>query len=200
MKTFIKTIVTITVIGSLFTGPAGWAFSAGGFSADMVSRSQGQQVEGKIYFSEGKARMEMMQTIMITRLDRKVSWMIMTSEKMYMEQPFDPSVTAKVSKEMPGELERVPLGAETVDGKPAQKFKVTYSQNGRQDSIYQWIGASDFPVKVEATDGSWSVEYRNVTVGPQPDSLFEVPDGYQKFAMPSLPAGMTLPAGAQNQE
>ena len=88
------------------------------------------------------------------------------------------------------------MGSETVDGRPAQKFKITYTQNGRQESVYQWVGDSEIPLKIQALDGSWSVEYKTLSMAPQSDSLFEVPDGYQKFTMPVMPAGTSGMMGA----
>ena len=56
------------------------------------------------------------------------------------------------------------------------------------ESFYQWIAKdTDFPVKTMAADGSWSVEYSNIR-GSVPDSLFELPEAYEKLTMP--PAGV----------
>lgn len=155
------------------------------FSADMVTTAGGQSVHGRIFVSREKTRMEMPQSIMITRFDKKVAWVIMPTQNMYMEHPLDPNILARVSKEVPGEIERVSLGPEPADGRPAQKYKVTYSESGRQNAVYQWIGESEIPLKIEAVDGSWAVEYKNMQTGPQPDSLFELPEGYQKLEMPT---------------
>ena len=44
------------------------------------------------------------------------------------------------------------------------------------------------PIKSESKSGRDTsiTEYRNIKEGPQADSLFEIPAGYQKFALPSL--------------
>lgn len=42
----------------------------------------------------------------------------------------------------------------------------------------------NFPVKTAAVDGSWTQEYRNIKMGPQPNSLFEVPSGCKKLQAP----------------
>ena len=41
-------------------------------------------------------------------------------------------------------------------------------------------------VKTIAENGSWQVEYKNINIGTQPDSLFEVPSDYSKFSLPSV--------------
>lgn len=153
-------------------------------SSDVVSRAGAETQRSKIYVSGDKMRTEVADNIMIIRLDKSVTWMVMVSEQMYMEQSIDRKMVPQTSKEMQGEIERVLLGNETIDGIQTQKFKVTYQQGNKQETIYQWLMDSGFPIKMEAVDGSWSVEYKNISFGPQPDSLFEVPAGFQKVSMP----------------
>ena len=156
------------------------------FSADMVSRTGNETFNAKIYVSGQKSRTESADSIIITRMDKNVSYMVMPSEKMYMEHPIDPRMAPKATKEFAGETERQSLGREDVDGQSAEKFKVTYTENGKTESVYQWITDAQVPVKVEAVDGSWSMEYKNLTVGAQPADLFEPPADYQKMSMPSM--------------
>ena len=106
----------------------------------------------------------------------------------------------EVAAQMPGETARILMGPDAINGEAAQKYKITYIQQGRQESVYEWLGSSEVPLKIQAMDGSWSVEYRNIHEGPQDDSLFEIPAGYQKFAMPSLPSNMQeMMAGGQTE-
>ncbi|MFH0827461.1 MAG: DUF4412 domain-containing protein [Candidatus Omnitrophota bacterium] len=166
-------------------GRYGLAADAQPFSSDMVSRSAGQIENAKIYVSGNKMRTEVAGNIMIMRLDKNVMWMVMPSEQMYMEMPLDMNNVPKTSRKVEGEVERVPLGKEAVDGIQTDKFQVT----SREGAMYQWLTDSGFPVKMEAVDGSWSVQYKNISFGPQPDSLFEVPEDYEKTSMPSFGGG-----------
>ena len=50
------------------------------------------------------------------------------------------------------------------------------------------VATQGVPAKVASEDGSWSVEYKNASAGPQDDSLFEVPPDYQGMAMPQMPS------------
>jgi hypothetical protein len=160
---------------------------ASDFSADMVSVSSGTRAEGKIFVSEQKVRTEMAGAVMISRLDMKVNWMIMPDQRMYMEQPFDPKMLSGVSEKMPGEIERTPLGKEMVDGRQADKYRVVYESAKGKESMLQWLDeASLIPVKMSAENGSWVIEYSNLNVGPQDPSLFELPAGYTKMAMPDI--------------
>ena len=158
----------------------------GDFSADVVSSSPQGTVNMKLYSTAGKSRMEMPGNIMIIRQDLQVMWMVMPSESMYMEQPIDPAMLVKTSRVVPGEIERTPMGNESIDGKTTQKFKITYETAGRRETLYQWIGTNDMPARVQAVDGSWTVDYKNVSTVHQPDSLFDPPAGYQKMAIPSM--------------
>lgn len=170
------------------------------FSADTISTFKGdQQVNGKLFFKMDKFRMEMkphgdMAMIMITRIDKKVAWNLMPDSKMYMEIPFDLKYKPKVEDKYEGEIDRKEVGRETIDGHPAIKYLITYKIDNDKSQVYQWI-ASDikFPVKTAAVDGSWSQEFRNVKMGHQSDSLFELPAGYQKMPMPQFPGMSGMP-------
>lgn len=157
------------------------------FSADMVMQGPQGVIQAKLYVGDRKTRMEMPQAITILRLDRSLSYILMPSQHMYMEHPLDMNMVAQTSTSMPGETERKSLGKESVNGVPAEKFQVTFSQAGQApQTVYQWTGPNGIPVKIASVDGSWSVEYCNIQAASQPDSLFEPPADYQKFAMPNM--------------
>ena len=154
------------------------------FSADVVTTQGGKTINAKVFVSGEKSRMDAPGSISISRVDKKVVWILMPDQKMYMEQPFDVKKMMTASEKVEGELERAPLGKDTVDGKTADKYKVTYEIEGVKNEMYQWVeSGSNLPLKSAALDGSWSVEYRNIKTGSQPDSLFEVPSDYKKFSM-----------------
>ena len=157
------------------------------YSADVVSRAGGQTMQSKIYVSGQKMRTEMAAgAVMIVRFDKNISLVLMPKEKMYMEQAINRKMLHRTSREFEGEVERLSMGKESVDGAQAEKFKVTYTEGARRMEAYQWVTDAGFPVKMEAVDGSWSVWYKNVSFSPQPADLFEPPPGYQKFAMPVI--------------
>jgi hypothetical protein len=134
-------------------------------------------------------RMETQESISISRMDKKVVWILMPKDRMYMEQPFDPAQAVATAEKMVGEIERKLVGQEMVDGKMASKYQVVYSINGRRETMFQWfVSGFKMPVKSAAVDNSWTMEYKNIKTGKQPDSLFEVPAGYEKFStqMPTM--------------
>lgn len=160
------------------------------FSADIVNTTREGSFRGKIYTSKDKMRLEQQGNIIISRLDRNVTWIIMPEEKVYMEQKVDPRNIAAVMNEAAGQVEREALGKEEIDGRLTDKYKVTYTYGGETASMFVWTTqASNIPVKTMAVDGSWSMEYKNLKEGPQSADLFEIPAGYEKmsFDMPALP-------------
>jgi hypothetical protein len=154
------------------------------FSADMINKTGGKVFQGKIFIGQDKTRLETQESISITRMDKKVVWILMPKDKMYMEQAFDPSRAPATSEKVDGEVERKLIGPEVIDGKKADKYQVMYTSKRKKESMFQWISSGiPVPVKMAAVDNSWSMEYKNIKKGKQPDSLFEVPAGYQKFSM-----------------
>ena len=167
------------------------AASAAEFSADMVTQGSGQNMRARIAVKGPKSRLEMPQGIIINRGDLGTAWMVMEGQGMYMEYPLNPKLMSQTSKEIQGETQRTFIGKEIYDGKPADKFQVTYTQQGRTESVYQWILEGELPGKVAAVDGSWSVEFHNIKTSGIDDSLFEIPQGYQKFQVPVYPAAVS---------
>jgi hypothetical protein len=153
------------------------------FSADMINTVKGKVMKGKIFISKDKMRMESQEAITITRMDKKIVWILMPKDKMYMEQAFDPAKAVSTAAKVSGEIERKQIGQEMIDGKMADKFQVVYSLGKKKETIFQWIVAgAGIPVKTAAADNSWSTEYKNIKKSRQPDDLFEVPAGYQPFS------------------
>ena len=177
-------------------------------SSDVVSTANNQKHTSKICIQGPKVRMESPQQpgYSIVRPDKNVMWMVMPEQKTYVEMPLDPSKQPRTGEKVQGEVSRKLLGSETIDGHHAQKYEVTYKDRETSQKMYQWMATDiNFPVKMAAIDGSWIVEYRNIKMGAQPDSLFEVPAGFQKAGMnlPDMSAGGGLkesPPEAQQGE
>ena len=164
--------------------------SAFEFSADMIMSASGQVMKGKIFMKDKKIRMENQGQpgYNIVRSDKNLMWMVMPSSKSYMEMKSDPSNKPRTEEKVPGEISRKKIGSEKIDGHPTDKYEITYTNKGKTDKIYQWMATDiNFPIKTAAVDGSFTQEYKDIKIGGQSDSLFEVPSGYKKMAMPSMP-------------
>ena len=176
----ISMVLVVVISIFLFGGIA----VAQDFSADMVSTTKAGVSTGKIFVAKEKTRMETLQTIIITRIDKNVVWILMPAQRMYMEQPLKPENVVATTDKMPGEIERKLVGKETVGGKRTDKYRIVYTTADKKETVFQWIAAdSGLPVKSAAVDGSWTIEYKNLKTGKQPHTLFEIPTGYQKFSL-----------------
>jgi len=161
------------------------------FSADMVTKSKGITTKSKVFIAKDKTRVEMNDpksknaTVMITRLDKKVSWILMPGN-LFMEQAYKPE-NAVVSKDkMSGEAERKHMGKEKINGVDTDKYKITIVDKNIKSIIIAWFNKDGFPVKTADEKETWSSEYLNIKKGKQDASLFEIPKGYTKFTMPKM--------------
>jgi len=175
--------VSFVVLAFLGTAQA----KAAEFSADMVIVPIGDEpMKGKIFVKGDKVRQETIEEdetqVMIIRPDKKVTWMITPEEKTYMEMPYQS--TDKTFEEWTADKEKNAkfLGQETVSGIPCKKYELI--EDGEKTSL--WISTQfPFPIKIE--DSEMTMEYKNIKLGPLEDSLFELPEGYDKMAMPIVP-------------
>lgn len=165
-------------------------------SATIVTKSKDQTMSMKIYMKPNKFRTdnETAGTSTIVRKDLKKVWTIMTAQKTYMEIEGMNDNKQMAEEKVKGEVSRKEVGSETVNGHPTTKYEVTTKIDDKVMQVYQWWATDiNFPVKMAAVDGSWSMEYRDINIGSQPDSLFEVPSGYKKMTIPGMPAGVKIP-------
>ncbi len=188
----IKKFLTPILIVLLLSGSA----LALEFSADTITTHKGtDKTKGKIYYKADRFRMDMespQKVSVVTRMDKKIIWNIMHNERMYMEMPFEPKNKPMVEEKFEGEIERKHVGNETIDGHPTQKYLITYKLGNEKHQVYQWWATDiNFPVKNAAVDSSWIQEFKNIKIGSQPNSFFEVPAGYQKFQF-QMPGGMNF--------
>ena len=177
--------------------------SAMEFSADMVSTAHGQTTVTEVFAKDLKLRMESKgaPTYSIMRLDKQATWLVILDQKSYMEIGLDRSQAPMADEKVEGEVSRKLIGPETVDGHPTLKYEVTYTAAGKTEKMYQWMATDlKFPVKMAAVDGSWTLEYKNISMTTQPDSLFEVPSGYKRMTMPSMPGMPKLPGKSGREQ
>ncbi len=94
-----------------------------------------------------------------------------------------------IRQEFPGgSSEYRMIGKETMNGRKTEKWEyVQHQQKGKDKKTsrtLQWYDpVLKMPVR-EEMPGGYARELRNIQVGPQPASLFELPQGYTKKEMP----------------
>jgi len=170
-------------------------------SATVVNISGGRTMTSKFYMKDGKVRMEMEAAggvYTIVRQDLKKVWTVMPQTKSYMEIEEGKAQQRFPEEKMRGEVSRKEVGKEVIDGHPTTKYEITTKAEEKSMTFFQWLATDiHFPVKTAATDGSWTMEYKDIKIGGQPDSLFELPEGYKKMAVPAMPGNMKIPVPAK---
>ncbi len=168
---------------------------------ERISTPRGN-MEARVFVMPGMKRMEMQGAVQILRFDKGVMWVLMPQQHMYMEKPITAAPGGSADLKY---LERKKLGKETIKGMTTIKYKtVAEDQEGNRFTGFSWLTADEILVKndMTTTSGGRSMtvktELSELKVGSQNPSLFEVPKGYQKFAMPAgmpggLPGGMKIP-------
>ncbi|HLB25039.1 MAG TPA: DUF4412 domain-containing protein, partial [Nitrospirota bacterium] len=173
----------------------------------MVMTDQGNTSKAKLYYTRDKKRMEMVdkdtagEAIIIMRLDKKVVWTLMPSEKTYMEMALAEGNKNPLADEPDNIIKRAKMGRETVEGHPTIKEKVTVkAQGGSTDTFYYWMATDlEVPIKAEALDGSWSYIYKDIKVAKQAAALFEVPKAYKKMQGFAVPDGDETGGGDEEE-
>ncbi|HUU41282.1 MAG TPA: DUF4412 domain-containing protein [Desulfatiglandales bacterium] len=172
------------------------------YSADMIMETGQGTMNSKVYHAlGGKDRQEMSvggsTQIMIMRLDKKVGWVLMPAQKSYMEMSLDESKQKSGTNVNDCDMNISPLGDETVNGVKATKSKVSMScpDNENYDGN-MWVTKDGIMVKMDAVAGQGSkqtrlkIDLKNLKIGKQDPSLFEIPAGYQKFGMKNISSMM----------
>jgi outer membrane lipoprotein-sorting protein len=161
----------------------------------VMTAADAPVMEGPYYYAPGKHRSEMTlegQTFTaIIREDREVLWTLMPQQNMYLEVSFDAREFGNGGAFEGSEiLESRELGSEEVNGQRTTKYEVTVRDpSGETASGTLWATRDMIPVKMDmVVDGGDHVvlELRDIEVGSQPDSLFEVPAGYTALSLGSL--------------
>jgi hypothetical protein len=175
------------------------------FSADMVMLDGARTMETlKLYVSGQKSRIEGMtagqlgRIVAISRKDRGVTWTLYLDKNQYVETSVAaggrPGVGDLSGFDL-GSLKKEILGRETLFGHACTKMRFSMGNlpNGQPMMATAWV-ADDLELPLRLETMGMTQENRNLRVGPQPASLFELPAGYTKMTSPGMPAGMMPPA------
>lgn len=158
-------------------------------SATQVITMQGTTLTTKVNVDHGRVRsettLEGMNMITIILPEKKLLYSIMPQQKMIMEIPLDMSAQQDPLSMDPASLKHELLGEEMRGGVLCNKYKLSTASSKPQ--IF-WINKNtQAPVEMSVEDGTVNVQWKDVVIGPQPDSLFMIPSGYSKIAAPQKP-------------
>jgi hypothetical protein len=178
---------------------AAWEGPKVEYSADTVMETADVAIRGKLYAAPNRERREYAERgqnmTMIMRADKKLAWMLMPEEKMYME--FDMSKQSRSDDLSGWKIEQTVIGPETIDGIKTTKSKIVMTgPKGNKLAGFWWLTKENIIVKMDAISvdqgrkDRFKIQNKNIKIGKQDPKLFEVPAGYQKMAMPDMGALM----------
>jgi outer membrane lipoprotein-sorting protein len=169
------------------------------YAADSSMETAQGAMKGRVYAAPGKERREMNQggqkMITIMRQDKKVTWMLMPEQKMYMEMAMD-NKSHRSESISDYKIEQTVVGKETVNGVSATKSKVVMTDSkGAKMGGFMWSTPDKIAVKTDviAMDKSskmrMKMDLTNLKVGKQDPALFEIPAGYTRMDMGGMMGG-----------
>lgn len=168
-------------LASILVGGLTQTAAALDFSAERIVKNGKSVVTAHVNAKDDRWRFEFDQpqggaSIIIVRMDRHSSWLILSKRRQYLEVPIAREHQLTVSETMEGEVSRELVGDEMLNGYPTELFEVTVAENGETRQYYQWVTkVQRFPVKTVSKQGQWSEEFRHVVFTTQSSYLFELP-------------------------
>ncbi len=174
------------------------------YSADEMIQNEEGTMQQKVFVTPTKERKEMLTgsgdgTVQIFRYDSKVLWMVMPSQKMYMEHSMAGG-PPKGNDPSQWTYEDTAVGEETLNGMKVTKYKtIATSTDGKKFGGFSWRTKEGINLKQdllykEGNDKKrMMTELSNVKIGKQDPQLFEIPAGFTKLDMGGMMGGMGGP-------
>jgi hypothetical protein len=183
MKLFVPALAAVLML------PASRAAGPHAFSCDMVVEGAiaGRTTVTKLYVSGPKVRFDSERTITILRKDRGIAWVLNKERKTYLEMPVGNPAVDPTRDPLAGASKQV-LGQEMMNGYLCTKMRVN-KNDPKLGALGATVWMADkigMAVRTETVfRGHRIVENRkNIQMSVPPESLFEIPAGYTKTAMP----------------
>jgi hypothetical protein len=160
-----------------------YAFLNGNLRTEMDMTS----MKGGHMSPQAAAQMKQMgmdRTISIHRHDKRVMYLVYPGLKSYCEVAVTQTADKAPAKEP--KIEITKLGADTVDGHPCVKNKITMTMDdGTQHEVLAWQATdlSDFPIKTEmqTDNGTITTHFRDIKLTAPDAGIFEAPADYQRY-------------------
>jgi hypothetical protein len=214
----IKLLVALMLIAAWALPTAQAQESTAEYSADFTFETAEMAQTGKVFAAPGKERRESvfeggMTSVTIRREDLGKLWILMPSERMYMEVNPGQSDPSGMQSSSPDDydVQMTVVGPEQLDGVDAIKHKVIMTDaDGNKMGGFWWVSNEGIPLKMDmlAVDDGDKMRLKqqlsNVEIGTQPPELFEIPSDYNSMSMGigmGIGRGMLgLPAGGQGDD
>ena len=192
----VAAVAAVFLLGSAFTANAA-NYDGPGFTGTLWLNGESGKVEqmGTVHVGSPGFLMNMVsggqKVSSLIKWDSETVWSLMHDQKMYMEIPpeqsgWEPYENSPCMGYENGEK----LGSETVNGRATEKWRCTGEKNVSQgeaaaDTTVWYDPELEFLVK-SVDDNGEVFEVRDVMVGAQDASMFEIPAGYTKLDMNAM--------------
>lgn len=196
-----KKSTVLAAAAALFLGVAGSAaadvYNGPGFSGTVWMAENGGPVKqlGTMNVGGGGFLMSMetqgQRVSSLIKWETENVWSLLHDQRMYMEIPPEQSGWEPYeAKACVGYDGGEKLGSETLGGRATEKWRCTgqrmVPQGEKPSDATVWYDP-DLEFAIKSADDNGSVfEIRDIEVGAQDPSMFEVPAGYQKFDMNAM--------------
>jgi hypothetical protein len=171
------------------------------YSADETVQTDESTIQQKVFVTPTKERKELLTgggdgAVQIYRYDNKVMWMVMPTQKMYMEHSMAGG-PPKGNDPSQWTYEDTAVGEETLNGMKVTKFKtIATSTDGKKYGGFSWRTKEGINLKQDLLykEGNEKkrmlTELSNVKIATQDPKLFEIPEGFTKLDMGGMMGGM----------
>jgi len=171
------------------------------YSADATIQNDEGTMQQKVFVTPTKERKETLTgagdgAVQIFRYDSKVMWMLMPTQKMYMEHSMAGG-PPKGNDPSQWTYEDTAIAEETLNGMKVTKYKtIATSTDGRKFGGFSWRTKEGINIKQdllykEGNDKKRMLtELNNLKIEKQDPKLFEIPDGFTKLDMGGMMGGM----------
>ncbi len=180
------------------------------YSADVLMTIKGQQgttnMKGKVYSTRDKERREMQvgerETVSITDRGVEKTTVLLPAQQAYMESWHAHDA---MRREDPAggwyrsDVRMTRVSEEKINGVETTKYRIYLNDPmGHISAGTLWMSDLNIPIRMQGTSTrnekttEFQIDYENVQVAKQSESLFTVPDGFRRIdvaaPMPFLPA------------
>ncbi len=201
----LRRLCALTVLAGLFGTTPLWAAQMSRpqveYSADESVQNEEGTMQQHVYVTPTKERKEMLTGggdggIQILRFDTKVLWILMPSEKMYMEHSMSGGKGQRDDRSQ-WTYEDTAMGEEMLNGVKVTKYKtIATSTDGKKYGGFSWRTREGINLKQDLLykEGNEKkrmlTELSNLQIGRQDPQLFEIPKDFTKFDMGGMMGGM----------
>ncbi|PKP78380.1 MAG: hypothetical protein CVT81_04450 [Alphaproteobacteria bacterium HGW-Alphaproteobacteria-3] len=166
-----------------------------GYSATRIVNTGGNEISGKLYSQDRNERWEMsvqgMRQVSILQHDAGRAFLYMPDMNMAMTMNTADAEKYGVSGIFTG-IEAEEAGRDNVNGEGTTRYRIAPNPKNGNTEAMLWITDDGIPVKAEGqgSQGTFSMELKDLKRGPQEASLFRLPDGVTPMTMPAGLPGM----------